>query len=178
MSDKSEACPKCGTPVVIEPEMTDEERKALALQEAEKKARMKKLIMLGSIAVVAVIAIIVIIASISKSTSIKKSTSEIILGDDCVAAYRFDEADAHYSAALNYNHSVETQRLVAEKRHAIELAKQKAEEEYNTNLQRLKILLEADDYEFNEFSNQCLDEMLKIYPDKKESIYYNNMRKK
>ena len=50
-------------------------------------------------------------------------------------------------------------------------ARNKAYEEYNKALRRLKILLDADDYVFNLYSNQALDKMIEIYPDRKETIY-------
>ena len=55
-------------------------------------------------------------------------------------------------------------------------ARSAADYEYDQSLKRLRILLAADDYIFNKYSNQELDKMIKIYPNRQETIYYQNLR--
>ena len=72
----------------------------------------------------------------------------------------------------------ETRNRVAKKRTELSNVKQKADEDYNAALHKLKILLDADDNEFNQYSNECLDKMIEIYPDKPQTIYYKRIRGK
>ena len=67
--------------------------------------------------------------------------------------------------------------IIYNKKAALRQAREDATAEYNEALRRLKIYLEADDYIFNKYSNQYLDKMIKIDPKRKETIYYQNLRK-
>ena len=57
-------------------------------------------------------------------------------------------------------------------------AKKQADYDYRSALHKLKILLDADDNEFNQYSNECLDKMIEIYPDRSETMYYKDLRDK
>ena len=72
----------------------------------------------------------------------------------------------------------EMNKYISKKQEESAEYKQKIDEEYNKYLKRLKVLLIADDNVFNKYSNECLDNMIRIYPNRKETIYYKNLRGK
>ena len=93
-------------------------------------------------------------------------------GDSCVNVFAFAEANSFYQKAIYWKNDSETRDRIAK----LYKAKAKADADYNVALERLKILLEADDNEFNRYSNECLDKMIAIYPNRTETIYYKNLR--
>lgn len=101
----------------------------------------------------------------------------LFYGDSCVNVFAFDEANSAYQQAIwlqemQLKDDSETRDRIAK----LYKAKAKADADYNVALERLKILLEADDNEFNRYSNECLDKMIAIYPNRTETIYYKNLR--
>ena len=115
--------------------------------------------------------------AINKHIAEQKITEYFAAGDSCVAVYKFEEAKQYYNKAYDFGTSQETISRVNAKQRYCRDAQTKADEEYDAALRRLKILLEADDYQFNQYSNECLNKMILIYPDRKETIYYQNLRK-
>lgn len=190
------ACPTCGyNPVqaaeaAAEQERIRKEREAQAAEEAriraEKKAarwakNKKKIIISGaSVILLIVVSIIAIVTIKNKEVEKKIMLAEqcIAAGDSCVSIYHFDEAEELYNQASNLIENEELQRSVWNKQHDLNDARERADEEYNQSLKRLKILLDADDYVFNQYSNECLDKMIQIYPERSETKYYKNMRGK
>lgn len=205
-SDRAKQCPDCGCTkeegklialekqkqaereaeeARIQAEKEAEEARIKAEQEAAEQAarrkewwqnNWKKVIVVISI-LIAVIAVITTFKNISNQKSIALANQHIALGDSCVAIYEFDKAEEFYRQARACTQDNDTQHLISTKNQQLSDARKKATEDYETALKRLKIFLEADDYVFNRYSNQCLDEMIKIYPQRKETIYYQNLRK-
>lgn len=205
-SDRAKQCPDCGCTkeegklialekqkqaereaeeARIQAEKEAEEARIKAEQEAAEQAarrkewwqnNWKKVIVVISI-LIAVIAVIATFKNISNQKSIALANQHIALGDSCVAIYEFDKAEEFYRQARACTQDNDTQHLISTKNQQLSDARKKATEDYETALKRLKIFLEADDYVFNRYSNQCLDEMIKIYPQRKETIYYQNLRK-
>ena len=99
-------------------------------------------------------------------------------GDSCVNVFAFEKAEKYYEKVLELKDDVETKNRVSKKQAELANAKEKADDDYNAALRKLKILLDADDNKFNQYSNECLNKMIKIYPNRKETIYYKNMRSK
>lgn len=204
--ERESACPECGCTKQemeqiaeaqrIQAEKEAEERRIQAEKEAEEariraeqeaaeraarrkkwwQKNWKKVIVVISI-LIAVIAIIATFKNISNQKSIALANQYIASGDSCVAIYEFDKAEEFYQQARACTQDNDTKHLISTKNQQLSDAREKATKDYETALKRLKIFLEADDYVFNRYSNQCLDEMIKIYPQRKESIYYQNLRK-
>lgn len=141
----------------------------------------KKVWITITIIVLTIIAIIVG-TKIAAAQRLKHAEQEVAslfaLGDKCANSYAFDEAEKYYNEALKFTEIPTIEQQVSNKNHLLIPLKKQADEEYKAALKKLKILLEADDYVFNQYSNECLDKMIQIYPNKKETIYYKNMRNK
>ncbi len=123
--------------------------------------------------------------NIQTRKALKVSQQNISLGDSCLAIYHFEEANKYYEDAIIDNEKIrgeievrEMNEYISKKQEESAVYQQKIDEEYNKYLKRLKVLLIADDNEFNQYSNECLDNMIRIYPNKKETIYYKNLRNK
>lgn len=123
------------------------------------------------------IAVIATFKNISNQKSIALANQYIASGDSCVAIYQFDKAEQFYYSAANSTKDGKTLNIINQKHYDLNGARGAADYEYDQSLKRLKILLEADNYVFNKYSNQELDKMIKIYPNRQETIYYQNLRK-
>lgn len=204
MRERESKCPQCGTPKeeiqrlikeqeereAAERERIRKEREAKEAEEAriraEKRAEWwaanKKKVGITILVLISIIAAAIGITKIVKLVSDKRAISQayemIEQGDALISTYKFDEAKKLYDKAFRITDDNDVHRKVQEKRKELEEASQAAESEYNKALRRLKILLDADDNEFNEISNACLDKMIEIYPDRQETIYYKNIRGK
>ena len=128
--------------------------------------------------IAAAIGVIKVINVIDKKRAVSKAYEMIEQGEALIPSYTFDEAQQLYDTAIRITDDNEVHRKIQEKRKELEEASQAAESEYNKTLKRLKILLDADDNEFNDLSNTCLDKMIEIYPDRQETIYYKKLRDK
>ena len=194
--EKESICPECGcTKEEIEQielekrqqaEREAAEARARAEEEERKRAeeraewwrKNKGKVLVVVLVIIALIAGCRIVKKISNQKAIALAEQYIASGDSCVAIYRFDEAQEFYQKAKECTQDPDVQRTIDNQKFAyIHNALFKADEEYNKALRRLKILLEADDYVFNEYSNKALDKMIEIYPDRQETIYYKNLRK-
>jgi predicted nucleic acid-binding Zn-ribbon protein len=204
--ERESACPECGC-TKQEIEQIEEERRIQAEKEAEERriqaekeaeeARIraeqeaaeqaarrkewwqknwKKVIVIISI-LIAVIAVIATFKNISNQKSIALANQYIASGDSCVAIYQFDKAEQFYYSAANSTKDGKTLNIINQKHYDLNDARSAADYEYDQSLKRLRILLAADDYIFNKYSNQELDKMIKIYPNRQETIYYQNLRK-
>jgi predicted nucleic acid-binding Zn-ribbon protein len=204
--ERESACPECGC-TKQEIEQIEEERRIQAEKEAEERriqaekeaeeARIraeqeaaeqaarrkewwqknwKKVIFVISI-LIAVIAVIATFKNISNQKSIALANQYIASGDSCVAIYQFDKAEQFYYSAANSTKDGKTLNIINQKHYDLNDARSAADYEYDQSLKRLRILLAADDYIFNKYSNQELDKMIKIYPNRQETIYYQNLRK-
>lgn len=162
----------------------EEERlkaKEEARERAEKRAKWWKKNKVKVIIVISVVIAFIIAGVVMKNIAQQKTivlaNQYIAFGDSCAAIFHFDEANRFYQQAKQFTEDYETLLLIDRKKDEyLPIARKKADEEYDNALKRLKILLEADDYVFNEYSNQALDKMIEIYPERKETIYYKNMR--
>ena len=123
------------------------------------------------------IIIYIYISNEQKERAIAEAQAYIHLGDSCAAIYHFDEADKYYNNALNATTDEDTHQKAYERSVSLGSKKNQANKAYEEALKRLKILLDADDYEFNQYSNDCLNKMIEIYPDRQETIYYRKIRK-
>lgn len=162
----------------------EEERlkaKEEARERAEKRAKWWKKNKVKVIIVISVVIAFIIAGVVMKNIAQQKTivlaNQYIAFGDSCAAIFHFDEANRFYQQAKQFTEDYETRLLIDRKKDEyLPIARKKADEEYDNALKRLKILLEADDYVFNEYSNQALDKMIEIYPGREETIYYKNMR--
>lgn len=201
-SDRARKCPLCGTPMeevqrlikeqaereAAERERICKEREAKEAEEAriraEKRAAWwaanKKKIGIAILVVIGVIAAIIGIKTITNMIAAKKAVADayelIEQGDQLVATYHFDEARELFDSACKKTNDSEVQKQILKSTNKLAGARQFADLEYNKALRRLRVLLDADDNEFNQYSNECLDKMIEIYPNKQETIYYKRMR--
>ena len=185
-------CPQCGLSITDVARITkekEEERQRLAKEQAEKeekkrqerRKRAKKVIIKTfiSIIIIAILAVGVFFAYDAIKT--KRITAEVeaylVAGDSCVANYHFDEAKKMYGKAWGKAMNDDMRITIQRHKNALSKAQEAADNEYSEALRKLEVFLEADDNEFSYYSNQCLDKMIQIYPEKEETIYYKNLRK-
>ena len=169
----------------IQAEKEAEERRIKAEQEAAEQAARRKewwqknktKVIVIIIILLCIISAIICVSTIQKNKSIAMAEQAIASGDSCVVLYEFDKAEEYYIYAGTCSNDYDTQVLIYNKKAELRQAREDATAEYNEALRRLKIYLEADNYIFNEYSNQYLDKMIKIDPKRKETIYYQNLRK-
>ena len=158
----------------------EEEARIRAEKRAEWWRRNKKKIWISvSVVVVIIIAFVafLVISDVVKAKQLDQRIESIFAeGDSCVAAYNFVKADSVYAQVLELKSDDSTRVRVLKKQQEIKTAKQNAEKEYKALLSKLRVLLDADDNEFNQFSNDCLDKMIKIYPNREETRYYRSLR--
>ena len=105
----------------------------------------------------------------------KKIVATFEAGDQCVNAYDFKEAEKFYKHALEIDDSENTRNRVSQRISHAKEVKQIADEEYERELKKLRILLDADDNVFNQYSNECLLKMEQIYPEREETKYYKRL---
>ena len=119
---------------------------------------------------------------IEANRAVKEAKKVMLLGDDCVSKGEYSRAMYYYEDAkdlvrtYNSEKADELWRVVNRKLDEATSEKEKVDHEYEESLRKLKILLEADDDQFNRYSNECLDNMIKIYPDRDETVYYKKLR--
>lgn len=156
-----------------------EEERIRAEKRAEWWAANKKKVIVTTLTIIALVIGVIVYHRIAENKRYQQALAEanayIASGDSCVAIYHFDEARAFYELAKQTG---AWKYGVYEKESALRDAQNKADKEYNEALRRLKIFLDADDGEFNDLSNACLEKMIQIYPDRKETKYFQKLRKK
>lgn len=201
MRERESKCPQCGTPKeeiqrlikeqeereAAERERLRKEREAKEAEEAriraEKRAEWwaanKRKVGIAILILIGIIVSIVAIKKISDAIAAKHAVAEayemIEQGKELASTYRFDEAKDLYDQAYRLTENEDVRREVMEKRKELEEVSQAAESEYNNALRRIQILLDADDNEFNEYSNECLDKMIAIHPSARTTQYFQNM---
>ena len=202
--EREEKCPNCNTSkeeiqrFIKEKEAADaaererqrKEAEAKAAEEARIRAEKRaewwrqngKKVWISIILIITVIIAIIVVKKISATVALKNAEQSVsrlfAAGDSCTNVYAFDKAEEYYKEALKFTMVPTIMEQVSSKCDNLDYQRKNADEEYNTTLKKLKILLEADDYEFNQYSNKCLDKMIAIYPNRKETKYYKNMREK
>lgn len=138
------------------------------------------------VCIISTLAVVIILASATtikvfqikaEKRAITEASVLIEQADSLCAAYQFDKAYGLYEKAYRCTDNREIRHSVLAKESQMEDARKQADIEYNNALNKLQVLLDADDYVFNQYSNECLDKMIQIYPDRKETIYYKSLRK-
>ena len=203
-SDRAQACPHCGISqeevarLIAEKEAAEaaecerlrqerlvkeaEEERIRAEKRAEWWAANKRKVGIAILILIGIILSIVAVKKISDAVAAKHAVTEayemIEQGKELASTYRFDEAKDLYDQAYRMTMDNEVRKAVQEQNDELVKARQAAESEYNNALRRLQILLDADDNEFNQYSNECLDKMIAIHPEAKTTQYFQNMRGK
>ena len=158
------------------------EKRKRAEEEAILRARRKKNIGIAVLILIVLVGVIVAVKKISDAVAEKHAVEEayemIEQGKELVSTYHFDEAKDLYDQAYRMTMDKDVRKAVQEQNSELAKARQIADVEYNKALNRLKILLDADDNGFNQYSNECLDKMIEIYPNRQETIYYKKLRGK
>lgn len=204
MRERESKCPQCGTPKeeiqrliqeqeereAAERERLRKEREAKEAEEARIRAEQraewwaanKKKVIITTIVIIGIIAAIIGIKKAVVVIAEKKAVTEayelIEKGNQLIDTYHFDEAKDLYDQAYHMTMDNEVRKAVQEQNDELVKARQAAESEYNNALRRLQILLDADDNEFNQYSDECLDKMIEIHPEAKTTQYFQNMRGK
>lgn len=202
-----EACPQCGfNPKKAAEKEAEAEAQRIRFQEAKEEKRRKreaeeakdallraekrkawwqnnKLKVIVAIITIFVLVIgVIVYHQIAEKKRFQLALAEakayIASGDSCVAIYHFDEAQNFYNKAKHTEAAQEVRNEITKKESALRNAQNNADQEYNEALRRLKVFLDADDGEFNDLSNACLDKMIQIYPDRQETKYFQQLRKK
>lgn len=202
MRERESKCPQCGTPKeeiqrlikeqeereAAERERIRKEREAKEAEEARIRAEQraawwaanKKKVGITILVLICIIAAAIGVIKVNNVVNEKQAITQayemIEQAEALIPAYKFDEAKQLYDTAFRITDDDDVHKKVQEKRKELEEASQAAESEYNNALRRLRILLDADDNEFNQYSNECLNKMIEIYPDRRESVYYKNLR--
>lgn len=200
MRERESKCPQCGTSkeevqrLIAEKEAAEaaererlrKEREAKEAEEAriraEKRAEWwaanKKKVGIAILILIGIIVSIVAVKKISDAIAAKHAVAEayemIEQGKELVSTYHFDEAKDLYDQAYRMTMDNEVRKAVQEQNDELVKACQAAESEYNNALRRLQILLDADDNEFNDLSNACLDKMIEIHPEANTTQYFQN----
>ena len=203
-SDRAQACPHCGISqeevarLIAEKEAAEAAERERLRQErlleeakearirAEKRAEWwaanKRKVGIAILILIGIIVSIVAVKKISDAIAAKHAVTEayemIEQGKELVSTYHFDEAKDLYDQAYRMTMDKEVRNTIQEQNDELAKARQTAESEYNNALRRLQILLDADDNEFNQYSNECLDKMIAIHPEAKTTQYFQNMRGK
>lgn len=159
-----------------------EEERKLAKERAEIRKKTAKKVLIAAAISVAIFLLIRGGMKIAQTKATKRAVAEATItiekADALVVSYQFDEARDLYRDAYRKTKNEEARRILSTKEKEVEDARKKADIEYESTLKKLRILLDADDNVFNQYSNECLDRMIEIYPNRKETIYYQNMRGK
>ena len=158
------------------------EARIRAEKRAEWWAANKRKVGIAILILIGIIVSIVAVKKISDAIAAKHAVAEayeiIEQGKELVSTYHFDEAKDLYDQAYRMTMDKEVRNTIQEQNDELAKARQAAESEYNNALRRLQILLDADDNEFNQYSNECLDKMIAIHPEAKTTQYFQNMRGK
>ncbi len=204
MRERESKCTQCGTPkeeiqrLIAEKEAAEaaererlrKEREAKEAEEAriraEKRAEWwaanKRKVGIAILILIGIIVSIVAVKKIYDAIAAKHAVAEayemIEQGKELVSTYHFDEAKDLYDQAYRMTMDKEVRNTIQEQNDELAKARQAAESEYNNALRRLQILLDADDNEFNQYSDECLDKMIEIHPEAKTTQYFQNMRGK
>ena len=204
MRARESKCTQCGTPkeeiqrLIAEKEAAEaaererlrKEREAKEAEEAriraEKRAEWwaanKRKVGIAILILIGIIVSIVAVKKIYDAIAAKHAVAEayemIEQGKELVSTYHFDEAKDLYDQAYRMTMDKEVRNTIQEQNDELAKARQAAESEYNNALRRLQILLDADDNEFNQYSDECLDKMIEIHPEAKTTQYFQNMRGK
>ena len=199
-SDRAQACPHCGISqeevarLIAEKEAAEaaecerlrqerlvkeaEEERIRAEKRAEWWAANKRKVGIAILILIGIIVSIVAVKKISDAIAAKHAVTEayemIEQGKELVSTYHFDEAKDLYEQAYRMTMDNEVRKAVQEQNDELVKARQAAESEYNNALRRLQILLDADDNEFNQYSNECLDKMIAIHPEANTTQYFQN----
>lgn len=159
-----------------------EEERKLAKERAEIRKKIAKKVLIAAAISVAIFLLVrggmKVVQTIATKRAVAETAVIIEKGDAFVAAYQFDEARDLYRNAYRKTKNEEARRILSSKEIEVKDARIRADVEYDNALKKLRILLDADDNVFNKYSNECLDKMIKIYPNRKETIYYKNLRGK
>ena len=159
-----------------------EEERIRAEKRAEWWKKNGKKVWITIAIIVAIVLAIIAVNEIQNTIAEKRLNQQVeaafLSGDSCVNVFAFEEAENYYQQAVELKDDAGTRNRVREKRMILSNVKKQADYDYRTALHKLKILLDADDNEFNQYSNECLDKMIEIYPDRQETIYYKNLRDK
>lgn len=150
------------------------EQRAEWWKQNEKKVRNASLISI-------VILLLIIIGlkgaqAITAKHAIAEANTIIEQADALIATYQFDEAYNICESGLWNIDNEKARHIVIAKETDIKVARTKADAEYEEALNKLRILLDADDNKFNQYSNSYLDRMIEIYPNRQESIYFMKIR--
>ena len=159
-----------------------EEARIRAQKRAEWWAANKKKVGIAILILIGVIAVIIGVKTIYNVIAAKHAVTQayemIEQGEALIPSYKFDEAKRLYDTAFGITDDEGVHRKIKQKRKELEEASQAAEREYNDALRRIQILLDADDNEFNDLSNACLEKMIEIHPDSRITIQFQKMRDK
>ena len=149
------------------------EQKAISRAQNIKKAKKAALIFIVLAPVI--VAAVKVYNVIATKHAITQAYEMIEQGNELVSTYHFDEAKDLYDQAYRMTMDKEVRNTIQEQNDELAKARQAAESEYNNALRRLQILLDADDNEFNQYSDECLDKMIAIHPEAKTTQYFQNM---
>lgn len=158
-----------------------EAARRIAEQRAEWWKQNGKKVRITTISIVIVVLASITTILIYKTKAEKRAIAEasvlIEQADALVTTYQFDEAYDLYEKAYHCTDNREVRHTLLTKQSELRDARKQADEEYNSALNKLRILLDADDNKFNQYSNNYLDRMIEIYPNRQETIYYKKLRK-
>lgn len=173
-----------------ERERIRKENEAKEAEEARKRAQKraawwaanKKKVSIAALTLIGIIAAIIGIKIIANAISEKKTIADannlITQGEQLLSTYHFDEAYEMFDKARKMTDDMGVRYKAAEGITQIGPIRNKVNAEYDNALKNLKVLMDADNNEFNELSNAFLDKMIGIYPNRQETKDYKNMRAK
>ena len=155
----------------------EEAQKALIRKEKRRKKVFISILLYFAFLLVGGGVTYLVVISIQKIRTIQEAKSFIHKGDSCVSICEFDQAKKYYYDALAVTKNKKTRQKAGQKLQEATEKQKAVNAEYEEALRRLRVLLEADDYKFNQYSNDCLNRMIELAPNRKETIYYKKLRK-
>ena len=155
----------------------EEAQKALIRKEKRRKKVFISILLYFAFLLVGGGVTYLVVISIQKIRIIQEAKSFIHKGDSCVSICEFDQAKKYYYDALAITKNKKTRQKAGQKLQEATEKQKAVNAEYEEALRRLRVLLEADDYKFNQYSNDCLNRMIELAPNRKETIYYKKLRK-
>ena len=155
----------------------EEAQKALIRKEKRRKKVFISILLYFAFLLVGGGVTYLVVISIQKIRIIQEAKSFIHKGDSCVSICEFDQAKKYYYDALAVTKNKKTRQKAGQKLQEATEKQKAVNAEYEEALRRLRVLLEADDYKFNQYSNDCLNRMIELAPNRKETIYYKKLRK-